>query len=283
MKVDFHLHSTSSDGTCTPEEVAFLTRDFAAVALTDHDNSDGVEAFLSAANSSRRYAGVELSIDPGEGFDKFHLLALGVNVNAQSFTSLLSRIRQEREARNEKIKSNFHRIGIPIEPKQDGRILARPHFARWLIANGYVASIPEAFEKYLLPDSPAETRCYEYRWRPPQEDVFEAVHAAGGIAIMAHPKFWNNAWKLGSCDFTLAERGLAELKEKGLDGVEAIYSANSPEENVEFTRIALKHGLLTSAGSDFHGANKKDILPGMEVGEGFISPLLERLSCNLVA
>ena len=94
---------------------------------------------------------------------------------------------------------------------------------------------------------------------------------------MAHPQYWRNGWKRGGCDFAAAERGLAALKEKGLDGVEALYQANTGEENVEFVRIATKLGYLQSAGSDFHGVNKSAIPLGMEVADAYIQPLLERL------
>ena len=161
-----------------------------------------------------------------------------------------------------------------------GEVLARPHFARWLLEHGLVVSIKEAFEKYLLPDSPAETRCYEERWHPSQEEAFRVVHGAGGICVMAHPKYWRRDWKTTGPDYVAAERGLAALKEKGLDGVEALYQANSVEENIEFTRIVTRLGYLTTAGSDFHGANKPTISLGMEVAESFIAPVLERL--NLV-
>ena len=94
---------------------------------------------------------------------------------------------------------------------------------------------------------------------------------------MAHPKFWRNEWKRTGCDFAVAEHALCELKEKGLDGLEAIYAANTPLENVEFTRIADRAGLLKTAGSDFHGLNKPKIPIGMEVDEAFAAPLLGRL------
>ena len=97
---------------------------------------------------------------------------------------------------------------------------------------------------------------------------------------MAHPKYWRRYWKYGEPEFADAERGLAELKEKGLDGLEAVYQANSALETVEFTRIARKLGLLVSAGSDFHGSNKPTIPLGMDVDGGIVAPLLERL--NLV-
>ena len=279
MKVDFHVHSTASDGTFAPSElVAQAERGaFAAFALTDHDNCDGVAEFLAAEASVPRIAGVELSIEPGEGFDRFHLLALGVDPRNAELKSFLRGILEGRNGRNERIFANFHRLGIDIKPEPHGEVLARPHFARWLVENGYAADIPSAFEKYLLSDSPEETRCYEERYHPSQEETFRIVHAAGGICVMAHPKYWRREWKRTGCDYAAAERELARLKEAGLDGLECHYQANLPEENMEFTRIAARLGLLKSAGSDFHGANKPTIPLGMEVEESFIAPLMEAL------
>ena len=285
MIVDFHVHSTASDGTFSPAELAEKAErgGFAAIALTDHDNCDGVAEWKGVK-------GVELSIEPGEGFDKFHLLGLGVDPENPRLKALLKSVLDGRNARNERIRSNFLRLGIdmPLDPRtarlsnvsapqRSTDIIARPHYARWLTEHGYARDIRDAFAKYLLPESPDATRCYEERWHPAQEDAFAAVHAAGGICVMAHPKYWRGDWKTTGADFAAAERELARLKEAGLDGVEALYQANSCEENVEFTRIATKLGFLKSAGSDFHGANKPTIPLGMEVSESFINPLFERL------
>ena len=95
---------------------------------------------------------------------------------------------------------------------------------------------------------------------------------------MAHPKYWRREWKTTGPDYAAAERELARLKEAGLDGLEAFYRANSVEENVSFSHIADALGLIKSAGSDFHGANKPTIPLGMEVSESFAAPLLERLN-----
>ena len=277
MVVDFHVHSTASDGTCSPAELAAKARDFAAIALTDHDNCDGIGEWPGVP-------GIELSIEPGEGFDKFHLLGLGVDSENAELKTFLKRVLDGRNGRNARILENFRRLGIEMEnvfSYAHGEVLARPHFARWLLEHGLVASIKEAFEKYLLPDSPAETRCYEERWHPSQEESFRVVHAAGGICVMAHPKYWRRDWKDVGPDFKAAERELAALKERGLDGVEALYQANTVEENIEFTRIATRLGYLTTAGSDFHGANKPTISLGMEVAEPFIAPVLERLGVGL--
>ena len=283
MKVDFHCHSTASDGTLSPSAVAdsAVRGGFAALALTDHDNCDGIgELVAKSGGGTRLYAGVELSIEPGGGFNKFHLLGLGIDPGNLELKELLRRILAGRNERNERILANFSRIGIEIAADDlaayaHGEVLARPHFARWLMDHGHVQSVAEGFERYLLPDSPAETRCYEERWHPPQEESFAAIHAAGGIAVMAHPKFWRRGWRREGCDFAAAAAELARLKEAGLDGLECLYSTNSPAEDVGFTRIADSLGLLKSAGSDFHGANKPTISLGMEVSEEFIAPLLE--------
>jgi len=282
MTVDFHVHSTASDGTVAPRGLVERARQdgFAALALTDHDNTDGAAEFLGASEKGIAFAGVELSIEPGDGFDKFHLLGLGIDPENAELKRFLREVLQGRNRRNERIFANFSRLGIDIHPEPHGEVLARPHYAKWLVAKGFARDIKDAFEKYLLPESPESTRCYEERWHPPQEDAIGVIHAAGGIAVMAHPRYWKSEWKHVGCDYAAAERELAVLKEKGLDGLEALYAANTAEENVEFSRIADRLGLLKSAGSDFHGSNKPNILLGMQVDDDFIAPLLSRLCYN---
>ena len=285
MRIDFHVHSTASDGSFPPAGLAAEGKDFFAMALTDHDNTDGIAEYLSAKipTALRRIAGVELSIEPGEGFDKFHLLALGIDVSNAALKAFLRRILDGRNGRNDRIIANFARLGIEmpdIETYANGEVLARPHFAKYLFDHGYAKTPKEAFDKYLLPDSPRETRCYEERYHPPQEETFRIVHAAGGIAVMAHPKYWRLEWKTSGIDYKAAEKELARLKEAGLDGLECHYRANDVDEDVKFTNIATALGLLKTAGSDFHGANKPNIPLGMEVSEAFIRPTLDRLGVN---
>jgi len=283
--VDFHVHSTASDGSYRPDAIARMTDGFAYAALTDHDTCDGVDSFMREppnGGSCRRVSGIELSIDPGEGFDMFHLLGLGIDPYDAGLADFRRRILAAREERNVQIVENFSRLGIDLgnDVREDrkGKILARPHFAKWLVRHGFAESIRDAFAKYLLPDSPVETKCYVEGWHPPQEEAFAVVHAAGGLCVMAHPKFWRSEWKISGCDFSVAEKNLAVVKEKGLDGLEAIYQANSPGENNVFTDIADRLGLLKSAGSDFHGSNKPAVSIGMEVEESFIRPLVERIT-----
>ena len=285
MLVDFHVHSTASDGSYRPDAIARMTDGFVYAALTDHDTCDGAAAFLdepSGGGPCRRIAGIELSIDPGEGFDMFHLLGLGIDPEDRGLADFRLRILAAREERNAQIVDNFARLGIDlggdVREERKGKILARPHFAKWLVRHGFAESIRDAFAKYLLPDSPVETKCYVEGWHPSQEEAFAVVHGAGGLCVMAHPKFWRSEWKVSGCDFSVAEKNLAVAKEKGLDGLEAIYQANSPGENNVFTDIADRLGLLKSAGSDFHGSNKPTVTIGMEVEDGFIRPLVEQMN-----
>ena len=287
MIVDFHCHSTASDGTFTPEELANAASSFCAFSLTDHDNCDGVKACArAAAEAGARFVpGIELSIEPGEGFDKFHLLGFGFDPDDDGLKSFLKKVLDGRNDRNRRILRNFAAIGIEMEFNDinsyaNGDVLARPHFARWLMNHGYSSSVAEAFDRYLLPDSPKETRCYEERFHPSQEEAFGVIHRAGGITVMAHPRYWRREWRDTGVDVAAAEKELSRLKEVGLDGIEAFYQANTPGENVDFIRIATKLGYLKTAGSDFHGSNKPTIQLGMEVSENYISPFLERL--NLV-
>lgn len=281
--IDLHVHSSGSDGTCSPAELAEMGRDFYAMALTDHDNCDGVEEFMRVCGSVHRdserirLAGIELSVDPGEGYGIFHLLGLGMDPGNEGLKGLLRRILDGRNERNAKILARFESIGIRIPADEiaayaHGDILARPHFAKWLVDHGYSGDVKAAFDAYLTPSSPPETKCYVSRFRPDPKDAFDAIHAAGGAAIMAHPRYWTK-------DPAALRTGLSRLKAAGLDGIEAIYQANEPGETVEHVRAAKELGLCMTAGSDFHGSNKPSVTLGMDVDDevAFLRPLLERI------
>lgn len=281
--IDLHVHSSGSDGTCSPAELAEMGRDFYAMALTDHDNCDGVEEFMRVCGSVHRdsgrirLAGIELSVDPGEGYGIFHLLGLGMDPENEGLKGLLRCILDGRNERNAKILARFESIGIRIPADEiaayaHGDILARPHFAKWLVDHGYSGDVKAAFDAYLTPSSPPETKCYVSRFRPDPKDAFDAIHAAGGVAIMAHPRYWTK-------DPSALRTGLSRLKAAGLDGIEAIYQANEPGETVEHVRAAKELGLCMTAGSDFHGSNKPSVTLGMDVDDevAFLRPLLERI------
>ena len=276
--IDLHCHSTCSDGTLTPEELAEKGKDFAVFALTDHDTLDGAQRFLKATEGQKgvRLAGVELSIEPGEGYAKFHLLGLGIDPESSALNAFLDEIRAGRDARNEKIAARLAELGCPVTHEElrkyaNGKIVARPHFARVLMDHGWATSVKDAFERFLGDGKPA----YVPRYKPSQQAAIDAVHAAGGVAVMAHPRYWTQ-------DPAALRTGLKRLKDLGLDGVEAVYEANLPDETIDHLRAAREVGLAVTAGSDFHGTNKPTIRLGMSLEEEdtFIAPFLVRLSAR---
>ena len=225
MTVDFHLHSTASDGSLTPKELAEKTKGFKAAALTDHDTVDGVTEFLSAEiGAERRFAGCEFSIETPRIYGEFHLLGLNFDIDNDNLHSLFSRIIKGRDERNLKMIYRLKDLGFGITEEMvckyaGGKVLGRPHIARALIEVGAASDITEAFTKYLAKGAPG----YVERYRPQAKEVFDVIHEAEGLALMAHPKFWTT-------DVALLESGLRELKAQGLDGIEAVYSQNKIEE-----------------------------------------------------
>lgn len=259
--LDFHCHSTCSDGTLSPSALAERGRGFAAFALTDHDTCDGCAAFLAACRSQGglRLAGVELSVEPGEGFGEFHLLGLGVDPSSARLGAFLDGIRAEREERNRKITARLAALGMPFDADElrrhaGGRVVARPHFARVLVAHGWARDGADAFNRFLAVGRPG----YVPRAQPAPEAAIGVVHAAGGLAVMAHPRYWTQ-------DAARLREGLRLLKDAGLDGVEAIYGRNTIDETRAHLRLARELDLLVTAGSDFHGENRPDVPLGLTV------------------
>lgn len=282
--IDLHVHSTASDGTVKPAELAERGRDFEVMALTDHDNTDGLDEFLAAAREFSpdriRLAGIEFSVESGEGFGQFHMLGLGVDAANIRLHAFLQRILEGRDERNKKMIANFARLGIVIPPGEldsyaHGEVLARPHFAAWLVDHGHVPDRQTAFDRYLTRFSPEKTRCYEFRYRPDPGETIDVIHAAGGVAIMAHPRYYAE-------DMEKLRTSLRSLRDRGLDGLEAVYQANSPGETVDHLRVARELSLVVTAGSDFHGANKPTVTLGMTVDNemAFLAPLLEKLGIS---
>ncbi len=287
MKVDFHMHSSVSDGTDSPTELAHLAAECDYCALTDHDEVSGCQEYIDAAGEakSRRIAGVEFSIETGEGVDTFHLLGLGLRLDSPEFNDFLVQQRNFRDVRNEEMIAKFKKLGLEVDAEGDSvfdiagsGVVARPHFALWLIKHGYVKDLAEAFARYLAKDAPKKTSCYVSRQHSPQETAIQAIHKAGGVAIMAHPRQLKRCWKKTKVDFDFFKSLLPPLIEKGLDGVEAIYSENSPHETERFIQIVDEFHLLKTAGSDFHGTVKPWRRVGLEVEESFINPFLEAVN-----
>ena len=261
MGVDLHTHTTTSDGSDSPhqlvEQAAALG--LTAVAITDHDTTQGLEEAEEAASVAgiELVKGVELSLDWRGG--AMHMLVLLVG-DSDLLQSRLAPVRRARTRRNLQIAEHLRSLGMRItmeEVNQEGGegTLGRPHFASLLAKKGYVADIPEAFRRYLGKGCPA----YAQRYRLGSAEAIELAHAVGGVAVLAHPL------TLGVEGGELSEL-LSELAGQGMDGMEAYYGAYEPPTRQTLRTLARLHGLIPTGGSDYHGRFKPQI--GLGVGRG---------------
>jgi len=281
--IDLHLHSTVSDGSETPEELVIhgCRVGLKAMALTDHDSLDGVEAFLAAcrAHGMTGLAAVELSAAVGEEKGSLHILGYGVDPNHPQVSERLGRVRAGRDRRNHEILARLVGLGFAlewpaVEQASGGDVVGRVHIAQAMVARGYVASIAEAFERFLARGRPA----YANRYRLAPEEAIGMIRAAGGAAVVAHPFSWEQ-------DEAKLEAGLRGLKELGLAGIEAYHSDYGAETTIALLRLAKRLGVWVTGGSDYHGKAK----PNLQMGKGYgslcvpdevLPPLLQALGAD---
>lgn len=266
--IDLHVHSTRSDGTYTPSELVdyAMKKGLKAFALTDHDTTDGLKEAMERAESLRGDAslsvpeiipGIELSTD--ERGQEVHVVGLFIDAENPSFCSYLREFVESREERNVKMCKKFQDLGIDVSyeallERFPDCILTRAHYATYLREHGYVKSNQEAFDRYLADRRP----CYVPREKVSPGKAVELILTAGGLPILAHPILYHMS------DARL-DALTADLKSKGLVGIEAIYSTYAPAEERQIRRLAEKYDLLISGGSDFHGSNK----PGLDLATGY--------------
>lgn len=254
--IDLHTHTTSSDGSATPDELIELARAkrARAVAITDHDTVAAiVEARAAAARFGIEFvAGIEISAEYSPG--TMHILGYCIDEESLGLAENLNELKKAREERNPQIASRLQALGFDIDYDEVVRVagnevVGRPHFARLMVEKGYVASIQEAFDRFLKKDAAA----YAEKARLSPADSIALIHEAGGVAVLAHP------YQLKLDSYEQVDGLVRELTDLGLDGIEAIYSRHSAIERASYAQIATHHGLLVTGGSDFHGTYKPDI------------------------
>ncbi len=257
--IDLHTHTTASDGSMTPTELIrhAFDKGLAAVAVTDHDTVSGVAQALEEGDrlGIEVIAGVEISVDFST---EMHLLGYFLDGHCEPILKTLEELRERREERNPRIVNKLNELGFDITMEEvngnaGGGNTGRPHIARVMIEKGYVKSMDEAFEKYLGAGRPAYFKKDKLL---PREGIAE-ITRSGGIPVLAHPFFIGLPY--GQLD-----QLVGVLAGYGLKGIEAYYSWHTEEQTSSLLRIARKHGLLVTGGSDFHGSFKPDI----EIGTG---------------
>ncbi|MDO4522949.1 MAG: PHP domain-containing protein [Eubacteriales bacterium] len=264
--VDLHVHSSCSDGTCTPSELVSYAKKqgLCAFALTDHDTTAGIDEAAAAAAKLgvELIAGIEFSTEY-HGRD-IHIVGLDIDYNSAVFSKELSRFRSSRALRNQKmIRKLREEGGIDISAKQmqerfGESVWTRAHFARYLFEHGYVSEMWDAFKTYVGEDCPY----FVPREKVTPAQAVDLILRTGGIPILAHPLLY-------ALDEPDMDELILSLKKCGLIGLETFYATYTPLEELHALRLAEKHGLLPSGGSDFHGSNKPDINLGS--GRGNLS------------
>lgn len=260
--IDLHTHSTFSDGSFSPEDLAKLASEagLSALALTDHDTTDGIPFFIDACDrlDIKSVAGVEISVDYDYG--TMHMLGYFVDTGNTALQSALLNIRNGRERRNQKILEKLCELGMELEWSEiealagDGGVVGRPHFAQAMMARGYVSTKEEVFDLWLGKGKPA----YVDRFRLTPAEGIACIREAGGVAVLAHP------FTLG-LSFGKLRKCVAELAEQGLQGIEVFYSMHNSELRSQYLTLVQEFNLTATGGSDFHG----DMNPAIQIGCGF--------------
>jgi predicted metal-dependent phosphoesterase TrpH len=247
MFADLHLHTNFSDGTYTPEElVAQASRHgLAAIALTDHDTVEGCARALQACDVAgiEFISGTELTAE--QDGNELHILGYGVDIANARLLEEIARFQAVRQNRIHEMVSRLNKLNVPLQVETvfalaNCRSPGRPHVARALVNAGMVASLDEAFERFLKKNRPA--------WVPKMKIsalfAIELVHQAGGVAVMAHP------------GLNRTDEAIPGLVEAGLDGIECFHTKHPASMSEHYLRIAEQFNLLVTGGSDCHGLSK---------------------------
>lgn len=240
--IDLHIHTVASDGLYTPTRVVSMARcrGLRTIAITDHDTIGGIPEALEAARDTplEVIPGVEISTRAGD--TEPHLLGYYVDHTSDALVDTLSQLQSLRVERAKEIVHRLRVRGIHLAWERildlaEGKSVGRPHIAMAMEDAGYVDSFREAFDDYLAEGESA----YVPRIKMTPAEAMELVVEAGGVPVLAHP--WH-------------ERSFVpSLVEEGLVGLEVYYPPYTPSMTGRLRRLAARHQLVCTGGSDFHG------------------------------
>ena len=256
---DLQCHSTFSDGALPPAEVMRHAADAGAelIALTDHDTVDGVEEAAAAARERgmRFSPAAELSAVEGPHAD-LHVCGYELDITDSTLLDALADFRADRQRRVEAIADRLEALGFTVdrtvleERRAAGLPIGRPHIADAVLehpdnrdrlqAEG-IADKNGFFPEYIVPGA----RAFVQRSRPTVPEAIDVIHAAGGVAVWAHP-----FWDIHDAGEVLAT--IATFAGAGLDGVEVFYPTHSEEQTHQLHDICRARGLLITGSTDFH-------------------------------
>ena len=272
-EIDLHIHTTGSDGTCSPWEAVKLARaqGLRAMAVTDHDTVIGYPEAAAAGQALgvEVVPGIEISTKYGVAV---HILGYYIDPDSPHLRPVLDWVVADRDRRNRKVAELMAADGLPVSYEgmkaRFGEVIGRPHFARLLVDLGLAESVNDAFARYVEKGQ----RYYQPRTIMPIEQAVEIIVDAGGVPVLAHPFQYRK-------DDAELRALIVHCMDHGLRGMECRYSGYGEAQTMYLEKLAEEYGLLKTGGSDFHGDNK----PHIQLGTGIQGELdvpyawLERL------
>lgn len=262
-RIDLHTHSLASDGSDSPVELVnkAASLGLAAIALTDHDTLSGLDEAVEQGEKTgvRVIRGIEIAVH--DDFGELHLLGLWMPRPSKVMRSYLTTLRRNRLARNQAMLDALTAMDMPLAMEQveavsRGESLGRPHIALAMRDRGYVSSRKEAFERYIGWGGKA----FVPRALSSPREGIELLRGEGATVSLAHP-FLSRQMTESRLDALLRD-----FRAWGLDAVEAYHSTHSQQQVSLCVKLAAKHGLLLTGGSDYHGLNKEVIRLGVGTG-----------------
>lgn len=258
--IELHCHTTCSDGTLTPTELAAAAAvaGVRALAITDHDTLSG----WREAEIACKALGIEMI--PGLELSTTHrgasLHVLGFYPDAEKLGPFLDECHRERIHRAEQMVEKLAALGYPI-PMPAAPTPGRFHIAAALRAAGYIRNEQEAFRRWLSEGGPA----FVPYGKLSAEEGIRTLRECGGVPVWAHPLLF----RAGS-----VEEVLPVLVEAGLQGIEVWHSEHTPRQSARLLKLAEHYGLVATGGSDFHGTNKDGVsLNMLHLPLSLLSPL----------
>jgi len=250
---DLHSHSTASDGALSPEDLIRRAKEkgVTCLALTDHDTIAGLKAAQAEAQKVdlRLINGIEFSCTWNK--KTFHIVGLNIDPNNAELLAGTQKLQAIRTTRAQKIskkleKSNIYSSYEKIMPTIESKMITRSHFAHFLLQEGHISKLQEAFDLYL---GQGKSAFVSTEWAS-LEDTLHWIHAAGGVAVLAHPM----RYKMTA---SWMRRFLTAFKAEGGLGIEVITGRPNPDETRRALHFAQQFDLYASMGSDFHSPQNK--------------------------
>ena len=247
MKVDFHMHSLHSDGVLSCRELLSLacSRNLDQIAITDHDTLAGYREFGSQFPTDLRLiTGCEFSASwQSLGV---HIVGLNLDLCSPVMAEAMAVQAKTREQRSLAIAKALAKKGFAdaldsAKKHARGAVIGRPHFAEFLVEQGYVKDRKQAFKKYLGAGKIGDVKA---NWRDLGQ-VCQWITDAGGVAVLAHPL------KYGLTQTKLRQL-LADFEACGGRAIEVISGDQNPDKTAQLAKLAHQFDLYASVGSDFH-------------------------------